>query len=538
MIKKIHIENYKTFKNLDIEFNKDINIIVGNNEAGKSTLFEAINLALTGKLYDRPVFYELSPYLFNNDIIKDFVTNIKSGQITSPPKILIEVYLDDDFDAEYKGNNNSNDEDCPGIKLSIELDDDAYSDLYSEYISKKEEIETIPIEYYTIEWLSFANKPIKSLKLPVRSSQIINNLEHRYGQAASKYIASSIDYNLDKTQSCMLALKYRKLKEEFVKDPKIEELNKQFTSEKLNISDKKVEISIDVSAKNKWDSTLSLYIDDVPYSQIGKGEQNAINTKMAINANSEKSDIVLIEEPEACLSFSNLNKLMHNIKELCSGKQLFINTHSSFIMNKGGLENTILLNKDEVFKFSELSKETFKYFMKLPGYDTLRMILSNKSILVEGPSDELIIQKAYIEKYGKLPIEDGIDVISVKGLSFLRFLEIAEGLNNSVTVVTDNDGDYSDVESKYSKYLNGCFPNIKICYSKNNSLKTLEPQMYHAQSNITTLKTLFDKNNMTDTDFESYFTNKNRKTEVALKIFETEKGLINFPDYINDAIEQ
>ena len=321
-------------------------------------------------------------------------------------------------------------------------------------------------------------------------------------------------------------------------DPKIEELNKQFTSEKLNISDKKVEISIDVSAKNKWDSTLSLYIDDVPYSQIGKGEQNAINTKMAINANSEKSDVVLIEEPEACLSFSNLNKLIDNINDLCSGKQLFINTHSSFIMNKGGMKNTILLNKDEVFKFSELSVDTYKYFMKLPGYDTLRMILSHKSILVEGPSDELIIQKAYLDKYGKLPISDGIDVISVKGLSFLRFLEVAEVLKNKVTVVTDNDGNYNNLESKYSKYLNDTFPNIKICYSKNNSLKTLEPQMYHTQNNKVNLKTLFGKNTMSDADFEAYFTNENRKTEVALKIFEAEKNLINFPDYINDAIEQ
>jgi predicted ATP-dependent endonuclease of OLD family len=32
---------------------------------------------------------------------------------------------------------------------------------------------------------------------------------------------------------------------------------------------------------------------------------------------------------------------------------------------------------------------------KLPGYDTLRLILCNKAILVEGPSDELIVQKAY-----------------------------------------------------------------------------------------------------------------------------------------------
>ena len=72
---------------------------------------------------------------------------------------------------------------------------------------------------------------------------------------------------------------------------------------------------------------------------------------------------------------------------------------------------------------------------QLPGYDTLRMILSKKSILVEGPSDELIIQKAYFDKYDKLPISDDIDVISLKGLSFLRFLEIAEVLNNKVTVV-------------------------------------------------------------------------------------------------------
>ena len=110
-----------------------------------------------------------------------------------------------------------------------------------------------------------------------------------------------------------------------------------------------------------------------------------------------------------------------------------------------------------------------------------------------------------------MPISDGIDVISVKGLSFLRFLEIAEVLNNKVTVVTDNDGNYENLESKYSKYLSDDFPNIKICYSKNNSLETLEPQMYHAQSNIASLKALFDKNHMQDTDFESYFTNKNRK---------------------------
>ena len=61
----------------------------------------------------------------------------------------------------------------------------------------------------------------------------------------------------------------------------------------------------------------------------------------------------------------------------------------------------------------------------MSGYDTLRLILCKKAILVEGDSDELVVQRAYMDIHnGRLPIQDGIDVITV-GLSFLRFLEVA-----------------------------------------------------------------------------------------------------------------
>ena len=52
MIKKIFIKNYKIFEHFDIELNEDLNIIVGNNETGKSTILEAINLALTKRLME------------------------------------------------------------------------------------------------------------------------------------------------------------------------------------------------------------------------------------------------------------------------------------------------------------------------------------------------------------------------------------------------------------------------------------------------------------------------------------------------------
>ena len=67
-IKKVHIENFKRFhKSFDIEFNQGINIIVGDNESGKSTILEAIYLALTGLYNCRNIKNELTQFIFNKE---------------------------------------------------------------------------------------------------------------------------------------------------------------------------------------------------------------------------------------------------------------------------------------------------------------------------------------------------------------------------------------------------------------------------------------------------------------------------------------
>ena len=45
-IKSLHIEGFKKFAVLDINFNEHMNILVGENEAGKSTILEAIKIVL------------------------------------------------------------------------------------------------------------------------------------------------------------------------------------------------------------------------------------------------------------------------------------------------------------------------------------------------------------------------------------------------------------------------------------------------------------------------------------------------------------
>lgn len=62
-------------------------------------------------------------------------------------------------------------------------------------------------------------------------------------------------------------------------------------------------------------------------------------------------------------------------------------------------------------------------------------MLAERVTLVEGPSDELVVQRAYLDAHGKLPIKDGVDVISVRGLQAKRFLDIAVQPEKPVVVV-------------------------------------------------------------------------------------------------------
>jgi len=313
------------------------------------------------------------------------------------------------------------------------------------------------------------------------------------------------------------------------------------------ISDKDVSLSVELSTKNAWETSITTYLDDIPFHFIGKGEQCLIKTKLALDhKKSKQANLILLEEPENHLSFSKLNQLISNIKEHCTNKQIVISTHNSFVANKLGLENLILLNDYKTVRLKDLSPSTLNFFKKLAGYDTLRLILCKKAILVEGDSDELIVQKAFIQKYeNKLPIEHGIDVISV-GTSFLRFLEIADRIKKPVNIVTDNDGNIENLKKKYSNYLdNNAKPYIKICFDESIqsgdleiegmkfNYNTLEPKLLITNGMEKTNKILgtnFDK----VVDLHKYMLAN--KTECASKFFDTNER-IHFPSYIIRSIE-
>ena len=67
VIEKIMIKNYRIFEAFELDFNKGMNSIVDDNYAGKSTLLEAIHLALTSRINGRPLAYEFSPLPFQRE---------------------------------------------------------------------------------------------------------------------------------------------------------------------------------------------------------------------------------------------------------------------------------------------------------------------------------------------------------------------------------------------------------------------------------------------------------------------------------------
>lgn len=539
-IEKVKITNFKCFEGcFDVVFNQGVNIIVGNNEAGKSTLLEAIHLCLTGMLNGKYLRNELSPYLFNRNIERAYLDSLATKAPLQPPKIQIELFLNGEGDAleDLRGNGNSEKSDkARGLLFSIEFDK-KYDGAYTELLKGKE-INSIPLEFYQVQWLEFSRQPAMARTIPIKSA-LIDSTSTRVQSGSDLYISRIVREFLDDKERVAISQAHRKLKDAFKADGNVGAINERLAGA-AKISRKKVSISVDMSSHNAWESSLMTYIEDVPFHYIGKGEQCIVKTRLALSSkkNSEAT-VLLIEEPENHLSHSKLNQLISDISTDNSGKQVIITTHSSFVANKLGLDHLILLREAKVTRIKDLDASDF--FHKLPGYDTLRLVLSQKSILVEGDADELVVQRAYMDAHGgKLPIDDEIDVISV-GLSFLRFLELATALKIPVVVATDNDGDTDALETKYANYKN--VDHIKICYDpvvdkgdlvlggKPFNYNTLEPKLVKYNS-VEAFNTLFGTKHDLD-GLHRYM--KNNKTECALAIFSA-KTKINYPKYILDAI--
>lgn len=544
-ITKVKIINFKSLKSFEFEPYNGMNILVGNNNEGKSTIFEAIHLALTGFYRGKYIRNSFTQDIFNEDIINDYILNININKITPLPKLSIEVFFDDA--PELLGVNNSEQEDKAAVIFSIEFDSN-FDKEYQTFVEKGN-ITTLPIEYYKISWHCSANddSEMTTRSIPIKSV-LIDTSDSNLRNSSDTCISKIIKEKLEENELIDISQTYRKVRDEFINSSTIIDINKRLSNED-HLMGNTIQMDVEMLNKNEWEKSIVTKINSTPFENVGKGEQATLKIELSLtNPKAEKAGIILLEEPENHLTYSKLNRLLNDMEKVSDSKQVFITTHSSFVANKLGLKKLILLEKQNTMKFEELSESTQDFFMKKPGYETLRFLLCLKAILVEGDADELIVQRAYLDKYDKLPIEDEIDVISV-GTTFLRFLEIAEKLKKETIVLTDNDGDIDAIERKYENYIGvNSKKHIKIFYDnkihKNQgdlkarnggdfNYDTLEPCVLRANS-LEIINEILGKNYNSEDELIKYMVGN--KTDCAIKIFKSDKK-IKYPDYIKKAID-
>lgn len=91
-IRKVKIHNFKCYRDFEITLEEGLNIVVGDNEAGKSTILEAINLALTGIISGKSIWNEISQYIFNKEAVDEYITSLNTAPIELP-YITIEIFF-------------------------------------------------------------------------------------------------------------------------------------------------------------------------------------------------------------------------------------------------------------------------------------------------------------------------------------------------------------------------------------------------------------------------------------------------------------
>lgn len=420
-IKKLTIKGFKKFSSLQIEFNKHMNIIVGENEAGKTTILEALRVALNQqyKNSDKSVLQDL----FNKDMVKRFQDN---PSIKALPEIMIEVEFELDaeqgdeeyFYGEIYGERKEQPE-AYGIRFECKFDEEIGDGLETSICEGK-----IPYEYYTLSWTTFAGRPYKLVKKPIEFISI---------DTTTSNAALSFNY-YNKT---LFSSKYDKETRMKARNSFRDGLEQAFEKTELeNISDNR-RFGIDCK-KVVLESVLSVYDGDISLENHGSGMESLIKTKIALDRKN-KLDVILMEEPENHLSFSSLRKMLQEISEQQEKSQIIVATHSNMIASRLNLKNILWITNDGVKTLEKVQDDTAKFFEKADNNAFLQLLLSEKAILVEGATEFLLIPYFYQKLKGEPLEKERITVISCDGIAYKKYLEIAEATGKKIAVITDND---------------------------------------------------------------------------------------------------
>lgn len=463
-ISKLRIQNFRCFRDFTIEFNEGLNVLIGGNNAGKTTIMKAIEL-----IFKRSNSKALTVDDFN-----------KSLDISCPPEITITATLkssktdtvdDKAIVASWLTKLNTPWEAELTYKYYLPEQDE------QKYLKQAEKIST------TKEKWSLLEKSLKRYVSRIYGGNIINK-----NRAEPEYLerihCESLDALRD-VESNMFTGKNTLLKQLLMhfKDSNIstdkhhaEDDSYQFThnaqlivedligrvnqKEVLKFAEKTGASVGGVPAlegslqESDVLSFLRLIIKDktgieIPIINNGMGYNNLIyislilsKFKMITSAeygeNAKTFPILLIEEPEAhlhpALQYNFLRFLKEEVESQTFSRQIFITTHSTQITSAAGLEPIICIEKNEgmeiqakypgkVFSNSQKDLESKRYVERFLDATKSAMLFARSVILVEGMA-ELILLPILSRKIECDLDKNHVSLVRVDALTFKHFIKL------------------------------------------------------------------------------------------------------------------
>lgn len=515
-ISKIKLHNFRRFRDIEICFNKDRNILVGDNESGKSSVLQAIDLCARGSRHRiEDIGVET---LFNVSAVREFMEGDK--RIDKLPDLYVELYLADIVDEDLEGNENSDNAYTNGVRLLIEPDK-TLSRQTLEVLQVEQA--SFPFEFYSISFSTFSGDSFNGYTKKVKTVMLDNStIGNEY--ALNEYITTIYGAALSQVEKLSTKHSYGNSKSGF----KVGVLSSYNSKLPEGYS-----FALKNTGKNCLENDLTIEMGGVPISEKGTGVQCVVKTQLALSRTRD-IPVILLEEPENHLSHLNMRKMIVDI-ENSKNAQLFISTHSDLISTRLDLRNCILMNSETpvtTVSLDFIDEGTAQFFMKSPDNNMLQFVLAKKVVLVEGDA-EFILMEAFCKKvFNHSLSEMEIDVIAVDGKCFKRYLEIAKQLGVKVAVVTDNDRDYAaNIASAYNEYVNNEYTNVKVFADTNNERYTFEVAIY--EDNAAICNELFGADRRTLTVQNYMLANK---AEAAYKLLTQMEEKLVVPQYVRDSL--
>lgn len=575
-ITNLKIKNFRAIENLELNLNKGLNVLIGENNSGKTSVIDLLRLVFDKGNYPNEIYWQESDFrVFNsNEEFNPIEFDIKFKPTNENESFCFSELHVVEFDE------NENKIDFLEIHGKISLiKRKGETKIKKEFWGGKDKEKRIPWEiwnelnYTYLSPLRDVNRDLKPNNNNLLSKLFLNISELKedddYKEKMSNLIKKNFD---DKEWEDLLEEGKDKItthlnEMNFIDD--YQDIDIAFSSFEFEDIIKKLilQLPLDLDIeKEKKKIFFNLYQNGLGYNNLIYASTifgDIIQRKEVFEDN---YNLLLIEEPEAHLHpqlenifFRYLQKLEEN-----NDFQIIVSSHSPTITAKTKLDNVIVMNNinNNIYvtpiKNTLLNDEDRVFLKKFLDVTKSQLFFAKGVILVEGISEALLIP-IFARLMGKKYDLDkkGIEVIET-GISFQRYSGLFNSdkptnrLNYRCGVITDDDSDKEDLSD-------GRLNNLKKL-SKNNykvfiGQKTFEWELYNSNLDSDIISTVFDsvhpriRNNLIKNEEEfnpdklvEKLSANNTKSEFAFKLVEylennpDKAKEFNIPEYIKNAI--